>query len=59
MIVKVAGVAMTTDTSLSEAIAPRQPGKTIDVDVYRGSERRTLHIKLGKRPLELARGVLP
>jgi S1-C subfamily serine protease len=59
VIVKAAGMTMTTDNSLSEAIAPRQLGETVDVEIYRGAERRTLHIKLGKRPLELAPGVLP
>jgi S1-C subfamily serine protease len=59
VIVKVAGVAMTTDNSLSEAIAPRRPGETIEVDLYHGTERRTVSVKLGKRPLELSRGVLP
>jgi S1-C subfamily serine protease len=59
VLVKVAGVAMTTDNSLSEAIAPHRPGETIEVELYHGTEKRTLSIKLGKRPLELARGVLP
>jgi S1-C subfamily serine protease len=59
VIVKVGGVAMTTDNSLSEAIAPHRPGETIEVELYHGTERRTLSVKLGKRPLELARGVLP
>jgi S1-C subfamily serine protease len=59
VIVKVAGVAMTTDNSLSETIAPHRPGETIEIELYHGTERRTVSVKLGKRPLELARGVLP
>jgi 2-alkenal reductase len=59
VIVKVAGTPMTTDTSLSAAIAPRRPGQTIEVELYHGTERRTVSIKLGKRPLELSRSVLP
>jgi S1-C subfamily serine protease len=57
--VKVAGVDLATDNSVSEAIAPHRPGETIKVELYHGTERRTVSVKLGKRPLELARGVLP
>jgi S1-C subfamily serine protease len=59
VLVKVAGVDLTTDNSVSEAIAPHRPGETIKVELYHGTERRTVSVKLGKRPLELARGVLP
>jgi S1-C subfamily serine protease len=32
------------------AVAAKQPGDTIELEVYRGDDRRTVRVELGERP---------
>jgi S1-C subfamily serine protease len=50
IIVKVEGAAVNSSERLRELVAEKKPGDTISVEILRGEERRTLHIKLGRQP---------
>jgi 2-alkenal reductase len=43
------------ETDVAEALVGLDPGSTVDVQVYRDGERRTLRVKLGERPLDAPR----
>ena len=50
VITKVNGRRVTRDTDFSELITQFQPGDRIDLELYRGDERRTATVTLGERP---------
>jgi S1-C subfamily serine protease len=50
VITKVNGRRVTRDNDFSEQITRFQPGDTISLELYRGSERRTASVTLGERP---------
>ena len=55
LIVRVDGVPVSTTERLREIVAQHEPGDTVLVDFYRGSELRTTNVKLGRQsppPLE-------
>jgi len=55
LIVRVDRVAVSTTERLREIVAQHEPGDTVLVDFYRGSELRTTNVKLGRQsppPLE-------
>ena len=35
------------------AIAGKQPGDTVEIEYYRGDDKRTVEVKLGERPEQL------
>ena len=39
---------------LSDAIATLEPGEKVEVELYRGDAKRTIEVRLGERPLQLA-----
>jgi 2-alkenal reductase len=43
------------ETDVAKALVAVEPGTTVDVQVYRDGERRTLRVKLGERPLDAPR----
>ena len=49
IIVAVDGDAVRTSSDLREAIAAKKPGETIELEIYRGGDRRTLDVELGRR----------
>jgi S1-C subfamily serine protease len=59
VVVKVGGVALRHDTDLSNTIAGYHPGQEIELEIYRGGQRRTVRVKLGERPLERPRRLTP
>ena len=50
VITRVNGRRVTRDNDFSEQITRFQPGDTISLELYRGSERRTARVTLGERP---------
>jgi S1-C subfamily serine protease len=50
VIVKVDGVSVTSLEQLREVVSKKEPGDTVDVEVYRGEDKQTLEIKLGRQP---------
>ena len=59
VIVKAAGTTLREDTDLSKAIADDRPGETVELEIVRSGRRQTLRVKLGKRPLERPRRIVP
>ena len=50
VIVAVDGEKIESSTDLVAAIEQLQPGDTVEVEYYRGDEKRTARVKLGERP---------
>jgi S1-C subfamily serine protease len=53
LIVEVDGDEVKTSDDVPAAIADREPGDEVEVVVYRGDERKTIEVELGKRPSSL------
>ena len=50
IIVKADGTEVTTQEGLRQVVSRKEPGDTIAVEIYRDDDRRTLQIKIGRRP---------
>jgi len=50
LIVKAAGIEVTSTERLREIVAEHKPGDTLRIEYYRGTESRTTTIKLGRQP---------
>jgi S1-C subfamily serine protease len=50
LIVKAEGVPVSTLDQLREVISDKKPGQTIELEVWRGDQHLTLHVKLGRQP---------
>jgi putative serine protease PepD len=50
VILSVAGKRITGPDDISTAIEGRKPGETVAIEVQRGQTRKTLQVKLGRRP---------
>ena len=50
IIIKVDGTDVRTQEGLRQVVSRKEPGDTITVEIYRDDDRRTLRIKLGRRP---------
>ena len=48
---KVAGRAVRDSSDLGEAISRLEPDRSVELEIYRGGERRTISVRLGERPL--------
>ena len=59
LIVKVDGQEITTSANVADAILDRKPGDEIEIEFFRGDDRRTVEAELGKRPQSLEAGGLP
>ena len=59
VIVKADGITLRQETDLSKAVADDRPGQTIELEISRGGRRQTLRVKLGERPLERPRRLIP
>ena len=53
LIVKVAGRDVKTPDDVANAIAGKRPGDKVSVEYYRGNDRKTANVTLGKRPAKL------
>jgi putative serine protease PepD len=50
LIVRVAGIDVGTTERLREIVAEHKPGDTLEVEYYRGSDKGTADVKLGRQP---------
>ena len=50
IIVEVDGQQVTTTERLREIVAEKKPGDRLKLEVYRGQDRRTVEIRLGRQP---------
>lgn len=50
LIVAVAGKKVSSLEKLRDLLGERKPGATVRVEIYRGAERRTLEVTLGRQP---------
>jgi S1-C subfamily serine protease len=50
LLVRVDGERVEVPEEVASAIADDEPGETIEVEYYRGDERKTASVKLGERP---------
>jgi serine protease Do len=53
LIVAADGKPIRTADDIVAAVAAKQPGDTIELEVYRGDDRRTVRVELDERPEEL------
>ena len=54
IVVKVGDTPVEDSNDLAVAVAKFRPGQKVPVEIYRGGEKRTIQVTLGKRPLEVA-----
>ena len=59
LIVKVDGKAVKASDDVADAIAGKKPGDTVEVEYYRGDEKKTATVKLGKRPATVQQSATP
>jgi 2-alkenal reductase len=55
VLTRMAGRTLEEDQDLSKVIETLRPGQEVEVELYRGDERRTVRIKLGERPADAGR----
>jgi len=48
VIVQIGNTAVNDVSSLSDALATKNPGETVAVHIYRGSQQLTINVKLGE-----------
>jgi S1-C subfamily serine protease len=53
LVVAIDGKAVRTPDDLATAIAEHSPGDEVEIEYYRGDDRRTVSVKLAERPDEL------
>ena len=56
VLVKVDGREIRDPDDVAAAIADDQPGESVEVEYYRGDDRKTARVKLAKRPANAAAG---
>jgi len=59
LIVKVDGKAVKASDDVADAIGSKKPGDTVEVEYYRGDDKKTATVKLGKRPSTLQQSATP
>jgi S1-C subfamily serine protease len=50
LVVSLGGRPVGSDRSLRQALAAQRPGARVKVELFRGGERRTLTVQIGRRP---------
>jgi S1-C subfamily serine protease len=55
IVTKIEGDAIEDSNDLAEAVSKYRPGQTVTFEYYRGKDRKTAEVKLGERPLVVAR----
>ena len=53
MIVAVDGKAVSDADDVVDAVAAKKPGDSVEIEYYRGDDKRTATVKLGDRPAQL------
>jgi S1-C subfamily serine protease len=59
LIVSLDGEPVRNADDVVAAVAGMEPGDTIELEIYRGDDRRTVEVELGERPEELGGGTQP
>jgi len=59
IIVVVDGQDIARSSDVADAILDRKPGDEIEIEYFRGDDRRTVTVELGERPESLEAGALP
>jgi S1-C subfamily serine protease len=59
LIVSLDGEPVRNADDVVAAVAGKEPGDTIELEIYRGDDRRTLEVELGERPEELGSATQP
>ena len=59
IIVKVDGQAISRNSDVADAILDNKPGDEVEIEYFRGDDRKTTTVELGKRPQALESGSLP
>ncbi len=59
LIVKVDGKSIAKSDDVAGAIAGKKPGDTVTIEYYRGNDKKTAKVKLGKRPNQLQQQSTP
>jgi S1-C subfamily serine protease len=50
IIVKVDGSNVSSTEQLRELVAQKKPGDKVDLEIYRGEDKQTISVKLGRQP---------
>ena len=53
LIIEVDGKAVKASEDVADAIADKKPGDEVKIEYYRGNDKKTATVKLGKRPATL------
>jgi S1-C subfamily serine protease len=59
LIVAIDGEPVRSADDVVSAVAAKQPGDTVELEIYRGDDKRTVSVELGERPAELDGGTQP
>ena len=59
VIVAIDSREVTDSQQVAAAVADKQPGDRIELDVYRGDDKRTITVRLGERPAQLGQPAQP
>jgi S1-C subfamily serine protease len=59
LIVAIDGEPVESADDVVSTVAGKQPGDTIELEIYRGDDKRTVSVELGERPEELGGGSQP
>ena len=59
LIVMVDGQQIAQNSDVADAILDRKPGDEVEIEYFRGDDRRTVTVELGERPQALEAGGLP
>jgi S1-C subfamily serine protease len=59
IIVMVDDQEIAENSDVADAILDREPGDEVEIEYFRGDERRTVSVELGERPESLDTGALP
>ena len=54
VIVSIDGKSVTGADDVVQAVSEKQPGDSVEIEYYRGSDKRTVTVKLGERPDQVA-----
>jgi S1-C subfamily serine protease len=59
IIVEVDGQAVARNSDVADAILDNEPGDEIEIEFFRGDDRRSVRVELGSRPQSLESGTVP
>jgi S1-C subfamily serine protease len=54
VIVSIDGESVTSADDVVQAVSEKQPGDSVEIEYYRGNDKRTVTVKLGERPEQVA-----